>query len=299
MSKKRGLGRGLDALLGGVDQAAAVAEIEADDEDIKEPRGQSGLTMVAIDRIQRGSYQPRRYFDEAALQELADSIVSQGMVQPVVLRPFADGYELIAGERRWRAAQLAGMQEVPAVIREYSDANAAAISLIENIQRENLTPLEEAGALIRLRDEFGMKHDEIAQAIGRSRSAVTNLLRLLELHDEVKRLVDDRQLDMGHARALLGADTEDQPGLARKIAAKKLSVRATEALVKNYRNPSSKPAQRQPSVDPDIQALELRLGDTLGATVSISHKTNGSGKLEISYASLDELEGILSHISNH
>lgn len=296
MSKKRGLGRGLDALLGGVEQAT-VAEIEIDDD--VTGQGRPGLMMVSVDRIRRGSYQPRRHFDEQALRELADSIVSQGMVQPVVLRPRAGGYELIAGERRWRAAQLIGLQEVPAVVREYDDANAAAVSLIENIQRENLNPLEEAGALLRLREEFGMKHDEVAQAIGRSRSAVTNLLRLLELHDDVKRMVDDHQLDMGHARALLGAETSDQPSLARKVAAKKMSVRATEALVRNYKNPANKELRQKASVDPDIQALELRLSDTLGATVGISHKSNGSGKLEISYASLDELEGILSHISNH
>ena len=217
MSKKRGLGRGLDALLGGADQAT-VADGETRDE--QPERVKEGLRFVAIDRISRGTYQPRRHFDEKALRELADSIVSQGMVQPVVLRPNADGYELIAGERRWRAAQLIGLQEIPAVIKDYNDANAAAISLIENIQRENLNPLEEARALLRLKDEFGMIHEEVAQAIGRSRSAVTNLLRLLDLHDDVKQLVDSRQLEMGHARALLGAETADQPSLAGKVVSK-------------------------------------------------------------------------------
>ncbi|HBR97080.1 MAG TPA: chromosome partitioning protein ParB [Gammaproteobacteria bacterium] len=312
-SKKRGLGRGLDALLGGADTAVLDAEPEASESSVSTGTAvvaddgqlasdnvpdRKGLKQVAIDQIQRGSYQPRRHFEPEALQELADSLSTQGMVQPVVLRPRAEGYELIAGERRWRAAQLAGMATIPAVVREYSDADAAAVALIENIQREDLNPLEEAAALQRLQAEFGMSHKAVAEAVGRSRTAVTNLLRLLDLHDDVKKMVDERSLDMGHARALLGADLADQYTLAKMVVDRGLSVRATEALVKNYRSGASSRQETKATMtkDPDIQALELRLSDTLGSQVLFKHKPNGGGKLEISYASLDELEGILEHI---
>ena len=302
MSKKRGLGRGLDALLGGAD--AAVIEDEAHTEVEVKPTQQqtnvsNGLKHVPVDRIHRGTYQPRRHFAEDALQELADSLISQGMIQPVVLRPHADGYELIAGERRWRAAQLAGLQEIPAVIKKYNDSDAAAVSLIENIQREDLNPLEEAAALSRLQEEFDMTHQQVAEAIGRSRSSVSNLMRLLDLNDDVKQLVDDRQLEMGHARALLSVDKAEQHTLAKQIIEKGLSVRATEALVKSAKDSgktTSSIAKSVPSIDPDIQALILRLSDTLGSTVNLQHSQNGAGKLEISYSSLDELDGILSHI---
>ncbi len=295
MGKKRGLGRGLDALLGGADHS------EKESSKDKEKAGQSsrdGLTTVSIDQINRGAYQPRNHFDEESLRELADSISRQGVVQPVVLRPNSKGYELIAGERRWRAAQLAGLHEIPAVIKQYSDADAAAVSLIENIQREDLNPLEEASALQRLQLEFDMTHQAVAKAIGRSRAAVSNLLRLLDLHDDVKNLVNSGQLEMGHARTLLGADTADQPALAKQIVTKQLSVRATEALIKSYKTGKSAKKSKtvKVPVDPDIQALELRLSDTLGSSVGIKHKPGGGGKLEISYSSLDELEGILSHI---
>lgn len=301
MSKKRGLGRGLDALLGGAD--AIVIDNEpitgvATSSTPVQTINDNGLKQVPVDRIHRGVYQPRRHFAEDALQELADSLLSQGMIQPVVLRPHADGYELIAGERRWRAAQIAGLQEIPAIIKKYNDSDAAAVSLIENIQRENLNPLEEASALSRLQVEFDMTHQQVAEAIGRSRSSVSNLLRLLELNDDVKQMVDDGQLEMGHARALLAVDKHLQLTLAKQIVEKGMSVRATEALVKSSKEGSktvldSKPT---PSVDPDIQALILRLSDTLGSAVNLQHSQTGAGKLEISYSSLDELDGILSHI---
>ncbi len=301
MSKKRGLGRGLDALLGGAD--TAVIDNDATPEVVVESKREKvisndGLQHVPVDKIYRGTYQPRRHFDEEALQELADSLTSQGMIQPVVLRPHADGYELVAGERRWRAAQLAGLQEIPAVIKKYNDSDAAAVSLIENIQRANLNPLEEASALARLQNEFDMTHQQVAEAIGRSRSAVSNLLRLLELNDDVKQLVDAGQLEMGHARALLSVDKNHQLSLAKQIIEKSLSVRATEALVKSSKElpKPSESVKTQPSIDPDIQALVLRLSDTLGSTVNLQHNQNGAGKLEISYSSLDELDGILSHI---
>lgn len=307
MSKKRGLGRGLDALLGGADTSVLVEESAPEDQKLSDQVGipqkvqsEEGLKRVSIDQIKRGSYQPRRHFDEDSLNELADSLRSQGMIQPVVLRPSANGYELIAGERRWRAAQIAGMQDIPAVIKKYNDSDAAAVALIENIQRENLNPLEEAAALQRLQAEFGMSHQSVAEAVGRSRTAVTNLLRLLDLHDDVKKMVDADQLDMGHARALLGAPYEMQPELAQQVVDMGLSVRATEALVKKSKSSlesSSSKLQATHAKDPDIQALEIRLGDTLGSTVSFKHKQNGSGKVEISYSSLDELDGILSHIS--
>lgn len=301
MSKKRGLGRGLDALLGGADAGVIQDTPNIDtavEATVVQPTSDNGLKHVPIDRIHRGTYQPRRHFDEEALQELADSLISQGMIQPVVLRPHADGYELIAGERRWRAAQLAGLQEIPAVIKKYNDSDAAAVSLIENIQRENLNPLEEAAALSRLQEEFSLTHQQIAEAIGRSRSAVSNLLRLLELSDEVKEMVDAGQLEMGHARALLSVEKNQQHSLATQIVDKGLSVRATEALVKSSKGSVKQPQAPKPvqAVDPDIQALILRLSDTLGSNVNLQHSQTGAGKLEISYSSLDELDGILSHI---
>lgn len=302
MSKKRGLGRGLDALLGGAEAGVIhdkpTTTTAAETTSVK-VANDNGLKLVPIDKIHRGTYQPRRHFDEEALQELADSLISQGMIQPVVLRPHADGYELIAGERRWRAAQLAGLQEIPAVIKKYNDSDAAAVSLIENIQRENLNPLEEAAALSRLQEEFDMTHQQVAEAIGRSRSSVSNLLRLLELHEDVKHMVDAKQLEMGHARALLSIEKNQQHALAIQIVEKGLSVRATEALVKSSKNISSKPvpvAKTTQAIDPDIQALILRLSDTLGSNVNLQHSQTGAGKLEISYSSLDELDGILSHI---
>jgi len=293
-AKKRGLGRGLNALLG---NAAEVKELTdpkpASTESHHTPT--NGLQTIAIDLIQRGTYQPRVHFEPEALQELADSIKEQGIIQPIVVRPRnAGGYEIIAGERRWRASQLAGLSEVPAVIKELDDKTAAAVSLIENIQREDLNPLEESRALQRLIDEFDMTHQQVAEAVSRSRTSVTNLLRLRDLNEDVKTLVDERQLDMGHARALLALNGTEQSSIAHKVASKGLSVRETEQLVRKLLNPKPKPGPAKE--DPDIKRLQDQLSERLAAAVDVQHKSNGKGKLVISYSSLDELDGILSKI---
>jgi ParB family chromosome partitioning protein len=251
--------------------------------------------------MQRGRYQPRLDIRQESLEDLADSIKAQGVVQPIVVRPIretAEGvrFEIIAGERRWRAAPLAGLQKVPVIVRDVPDEAAVAMALIENIQREDLNPLEEAMALSRLIAEFDMTHQQAAEAVGRSRAAVSNLLRLLELGDEVKALVEGRQLEMGHARALLGlADPKAQAAAAREVVKKGLSVRETERLVKKLQAPPQKTAPA-PSRDPDIRRLEGELADKLGARVALQHSSSGRGKLVVSYNSLDELEGILGHI---
>ena len=309
--KKRGLGRGLDALLGPsarpsrpegapdsdtgpestVSVAAAPAAAVNRDAD-------GALRSLPVDVIQRGRYQPRVDMHPESLQNLADSIREQGVVQPIVVRVIGDGrYEIIAGERRWRAAQLAGLHEIPAVIRDVEDRAAIAIALIENIQRENLNPLEEARALKRLIDEFEMTHEQAAQAVGRSRVAVSNLLRLLDLEDAVKGMVERRELEMGHARALLALSGVRQVEAARQVIARGLTVRATERLVQELQRTdvSHRPPARA-SRDPDIQRLEARLSDRLGASVLIRHGSGGKGRLEIRYNSLDELDGILEHI---
>lgn len=254
------------------------------------------LRLIDIDQIERGTYQPRRHFDAELLQELADSLRSEGLIQPILVRPSGPGkFELIAGERRWRAAQLAGMTEIPAIVRVLEDRSVAAVSLIENIQRKDLNPLEEAEALQRLCEEFGLSHQEVADSVGRSRSAVTNLMRLLDLHDEVKSLVDRGEIDMGHARALLGAPTEDQPEIARRIARQGLTVRAVEQYIKGLRKGQAPTSNNASVSDPDIDRLAARLSEKFGANVSIRHKTSGSGKLEIQYHSMEELDGILNH----
>jgi len=250
-----------------------------------------------VDQIQRGSYQPRIHFDPEALQELADSIAAQGVVQPVVLRQVASGYELIAGERRWRAAQLIGLHEIPAVIRDLDDRSAAAVALIENIQREDLNALEEAHAFQRLIDDFSLTHQQVAEAVGRSRASVSNFLRLLDLGDEVQSYLVAGELEMGHARALLALSGAVQLAAARIVINKGLTVRATEALVKQKLLGE---VVEKPSVDaqtdPNIRSLEQDLGERIGVPVSIKHGQNGKGKLLISYNSLDELDGILEHI---
>ncbi|MGM0552360.1 MAG: ParB/RepB/Spo0J family partition protein [Pseudomonadota bacterium] len=277
---KRGLGRGLDALLSG-------AQTGGDESD--------RLEQLPVEQIRRGRYQPRTHISEEALAELADSIRAQGIVQPVVVRRLEDGFELIAGERRWRAAQLAGLEMVPAVVREIPDQAAAAMALIENIQREDLNPLEEALAIRRLIGEFEMTHQAAAEAVGRSRTAVTNLLRLLELHDTVKEHVNEGRLEMGHARCLLAVPLDDQPGVAATVVKRGLSVRATEQLVKKVlaatpkRNPEAGPP-------PEVRQLESRLADQLGAPVQVRYNRQGKGRLVIEYNSLDELDGILAHI---
>lgn len=271
------------------------------------------LRKLPVDLLRRGKYQPRIDLRQETLQELADSIKAQGVVQPIVVRPInADGsyandpaenpteqrYEIIAGERRWRAAQLAGLHEIPAVIRRVPDEAAIAMALIENIQRENLNPLEEARALQRLITEFEMTHATAAEAVGRSRSAVSNLLRLLELGEDASRLVEHRELDMGHARALLTIENKrQQADIASQVAQQKLSVRETEALVKRLQSsPSASAHSATTRADPNIRKLEAELSEKLGATVQVQHASSGKGKLVISYHTLEELDGILEHI---
>ncbi len=289
-AKKRGLGRGLDALLGGSKGvSSAPAPVTGD------AKQDATLRHLPVDLIQRGRYQPRSDMRSDSLDDLAESIRAQGVVQPVVVRPVGDDrYELIAGERRWRAAQLAGLHEVPAVIRDVPDEDAVAMALIENIQRENLNPLEEARALDRLVKEFGLTHEGAASAVGRSRAAVSNLLRLLELEAEVKALVEERVLEMGHARALLGLGGAHQVEAAKQVAARGLSVRATEKLVKNWLSGDRKKTPPRP--DPDIRRLEDELAGRLAARVQLRHGRGGKGRLVIEYNSTDELEGILAHI---
>jgi len=281
--------------------AQAVAPVTAG------PRDEE-LARIPVDLLQRGRYQPRLDMRPESLQELADSIRAQGVVQPIVVRPLVAQkagepirYEIIAGERRWRAAQMAGLHDIPAVVRIVPDEAAVAMSLIENIQRENLNPLEEARALDRLIREFGITHQQAADAVGRSRAAVSNLLRLLELTDEVKTLVEQRQLEMGHARALLGLPQARQQSEVGALVAKKgLSVRETEALVKRMLAHGDKANRKDdaddPRPDPNVTRLEQDLADKLGARVSLQHARTGKGKLVIAYNSLDELDGILAHI---
>ena len=302
-TKRPSLGRGLEALLG-TSTPAATAESAAPEAAPRLPLDEE-LAKIPVDLLQRGRYQPRLDMRAESLQELADSIRAQGVVQPIVVRPLTAQrtgeplrYEIIAGERRWRAAQMAGLHQVPAVIRRVSDEAAVAMSLIENIQRENLNPLEEARALDRLIREFEMTHQSAADAVGRSRAAVSNLLRLLELADEVKALVESRQLEMGHARALLGlAVTRQQVEVAMLVARKGLSVRETEALVRRLSTRKEDIEDREPvRPDPNITRLEQNLTDKLGAKVQVQHGAKGRGKLVIAYNSLDELDGILAHI---
>ena len=286
--KKKRLGRGLGSLIGNIDEVTRV-----DDEEKS-----NGLIELDIDRIQRGKYPPRQNFDQESLQELADSIRSQGIVQPVVVRPEGDHFELVAGERRWRAAQLAGLQKVPAVIRELDARSAAAIALIENIQREDLNPLEEAHAFLRLIEEFDLTHQQVADSVGRSRAAVSNLLRLLDLADPVKQQVNQGLLDMGHARALLALIRHDQIEVARLVVNRGLSVRETELLVKKTLAQQTGARKAQPTaVDPDIQRLENNLSEKLGAAVKIKPGKKGSGQLVIHFHSSAELDGILEHLA--
>ena len=278
VKRRSGLGRGLEALLSG-----------------NEPSREDVLQNLPIEHVQRGKYQPRVHMDAGALEELANSIRAQGIVQPIVVRRADEGYELIAGERRWRAAQMAGLETIPAVVRDIPDQAAAAMALIENIQRENLNPLEEAQAIRRLIGEFEMTHQDAATAVGRSRTAVTNLLRLLDLHDAVKERVNARELEMGHARCLLALPMDRQPLAADQIVRRQLSVRDAERLVRRM---LAEPAVRSPAVRvlPEVRQLETRLSDTLGAPVQVSYNRAGKGRLVIEYNSLDELDGILAHI---
>jgi ParB family chromosome partitioning protein len=298
--KKRGLGRGLDALLGPAKAPAAVPTGTPPPPEARSPEGVNGeLRTLGVERLRRGKYQPRVDMHNESLDDLADSIRAQGVVQPIVVRPVNGGdYEIIAGERRWRAAQLAGLQEVPVVVRDMDDRTAIAVALIENIQRENLNPLEEAHALERLIEEFEMTHQQAAEAVGRSRTAVSNLLRLLELGEVATGMVQRGELEMGHARALLALQGAPQAEAARQVVRKGLSVRLTERLVKHLLVDSRRPpeAARAARRDPDLVSLEQDLSDKIGAPVQVQHGARGKGKLVISYNSLDELDGILEHI---
>lgn len=316
-AKKKKLGKGLDALLGSALKktqpeehtsteaiAAAIAAAPTIAMADKTPKdGQ--LVKLPVEWLQRGKYQPRRDIDQEALQELANSIKAQGVMQPIVVRPVSNAekpaarYEIIAGERRWRATQLAGLDTIPAVVREVGDDAAIAMALIENIQRENLNPIEEAVALQRLKDQFELTHQEVADAVGKSRVTVTNLLRLMSLTDEVRRMLERGDLEMGHARALLGLSENAQRDAAKSVADKGLSVRQTEALVRNIQQqPEANKASKnvEPELNPDIRRLQTDLSEKIGVPVQVLHSNKGSGKLVLRYNSLDELDGILAHI---
>jgi len=298
--KKPALGRGLGALLG---ETAARQVTAAAAAGAARPAGDE-LVRLPLDLLQRGKYQPRIDMRPESLAELAESIKAQGIVQPIVVRPVgapgpteSQRYEIIAGERRWRAAQLAGLAEIPAIVRQVPDEAAVAMALIENIQRENLNPLEEARALDRLVSEFDLTHQEAAEAVGRSRAAVSNLLRLLELADEVKTLVAERALEMGHGRALLGLTNRRQQAEVGALVAKKgLSVRETEALVRRLTAPARADAEVAETTDADVRRLEIELGERIGAKVTFKQGAHGRGQLIISYSSHEELDGILAHI---
>ncbi len=281
MVKPKGLGRGLDALLSG---------------DVDSAEESGSLSKLAIDQLQPGKYQPRTHMDQESLQSLADSIKAQGVMQPILVRQIADQrYEIIAGERRWRASQLAGLQEVPVIIREIADEAALAMALIENIQRENLNPIEEANGIQRLIDEFGMTHETAAQAVGRSRSAVSNLLRLQNLHSSVQEMLQQGHLDMGHARALLALSGAKQITAAEEISLKGLSVREAEQLVKRLSIESGKPL-KTPSKDKDVESLQEELAQILGADVKIDATKNGTGTLKIRYGNLEQLDDIIAKL---
>ncbi|WOH36456.1 ParB/RepB/Spo0J family partition protein [Thalassotalea fonticola] len=292
-SKRRGLGRGLDALL-----TSAPRKTDRSEQDITENNVAvipSELQKLPIEQLQPGKYQPRKDMSEGALEELANSIKAQGIIQPVVVRPVGkDKYEIIAGERRWRASQLAELDIIPCLIKDVPDESAVAIALIENIQREDLNAMEEAIALERLLSEFELTHQEVATAVGKSRTTVTNLLRLNSLNDDVKTFLENGDIEMGHARALLSLQGDLQTTTARTVAAKELTVRETEKLVKKVQQPI---VDKQPEVkDPDTLKLEDNLALRIGSPVQIKHNKKGKGKMEISFASLDELEGILAKI---
>jgi ParB family chromosome partitioning protein len=308
-TKKPVMGRGLEALLGQMSRRPEPAAAPPAAGTTPAPASKlpgDELANLPLDLLQRGKYQPRVDMRQESLQELADSIKAQGIVQPIVVRP-VDGaatgqsqrYEIIAGERRWRAAQIAGLATVPAVIRRVPDEAAIAMALIENIQRENLNPLEEARALERLISEFGITHQQAADAVGRSRAAVTNLLRLLELPDEISAFLEHRELEMGHARALLGlTQRRQQIEVGTLVAKKGLSVRDTEAMVRALLNKATggAAARDEKPLDPNVQRLQDELSEKLGAVVQIQHTSSGKGKVVVSYHSLDELDGILEHI---
>ena len=296
MVKKRGLGRGLDALLSASQNTVST---DSSTNELVENGSSSidgTLKKIPIELLQRGKYQPRRDMDQVALEELAESIRNQGIMQPIVVRPIDDtNFEIIAGERRWRACQLAGLDKIPAVIREVPDETAIALSLIENIQREDLNPMEEAFALKRLQEEFELTQKEVAEAVGKSRTAVTNTLRLLNLSDDVKTMLEHGDLEMGHARCLLTLDPEKQRTVARSIVAKGLSVRQAESLAKKAQTVAVEAIAEEENRD--IKHLQEKLGEKVGVPVEIQHSKKGNGKLVLKYSSLDELDGILAHLN--
>jgi len=301
--RKGGLGRGLDSLLGAakapkVPVGSGGSASTPDSKSSVQNRAASpvaSLSTLPVDLLQRGQYQPRRDMNQDALEELASSIRAQGVIQPIVVRAIEEGrYEIVAGERRWRAAQLAGLQDIPVIIKELSDQATMAMALIENIQREDLNPIEEAVALQRLIKEFGLTQQKAADAVGRSRTSVTNMLRLLNLNAEVGQLLEKGKLEMGHARALLALEGEQQSDAAKQVILLGLSVREAEKLVRKILNPPKRKAVEE--VDPNVRHLQTRLSETLGASVTIHQSGKGRGKLTIQYNSLDELDGILDHI---
>ncbi|MGO2479493.1 MAG: ParB/RepB/Spo0J family partition protein, partial [Pseudoalteromonas sp.] len=302
-AKKRGLGRGLDALLssskpapGAVKDGNSSVSTEQADTAI-EPVKASELQRLAIEHLHSGKYQPRKDMSEEALEELANSIRAQGIIQPIVVRPIAkDSFEIIAGERRWRAAQIAKLDTVPCIIKDVPDEAAVAIALIENIQREDLNAMEEAIALSRLLTEFELTHQQVAEAVGKSRTTVTNLLRLNNLNEDVKILLEHGDIEMGHARCLLALEGDAQSDAARLAVAKALTVRETEKLVRSILEPA--PIKEPIEKDPDVKKLELKLAENLGAKVEINYNKKGKGNLVISYTNLDELEGILERINS-
>ena len=297
---KKKLGRGLDALLStGSTETMASLLGKPRDRSVPPVADRDGdLKHIPIDLIQRGKYQPRTDMHEEALQELASSIRVQGVMQPIVVRPISSNkYEIIAGERRWRACQIAGLDTIPAIIKPVSDQAAIAMSLIENIQRENLNPIEEAMALKRLQDEFELTQQEVADAVGKSRATVTNLIRLIGLNFDVRRMLESGELEMGHARAMLSLPDMQQSATARTVANRGLSVRQTESLVRRLIASGGDSNTTSKLIDPDIKNLEENLADKLGAKVLIQHTAKGKGKLIVKYSSLDELDGILSHIN--
>lgn len=290
VNKRRSLGKGLDALLAGSGRETPAPIAES-------PQEKGLLRELPVDLIQRGQYQPRRDFDPVSLEELASSIKAQGVMQPIVVRPVGEErFEIIAGERRWRAAQQAGLEAIPALVRNVPDDAAIAMALIENIQREDLNPIEEAIALTRLQSEFEMSQQQVADAVGKSRSAVANLLRLMSLEPEVRTMLEHRDIDMGHARALLALSHEQQITTARQVNTRALSVRETESLVRRIQKQTEEPTAPPVSIDPDIRRLQDELAQKLGTNVQIQHASSGKGKLVLSYGSLDELDGILAHM---
>ena len=292
-SRRKGLGKNLSHLISGeASQAIAMATGSGRDGHVD-----GELRELPIEFLQRGRYQPRRDFPQESLQELADSIRAQGIMQPIVVRPVGEQkYEIIAGERRWRAAQLAELDRVPALVRDVPDEAAIAMALIENIQREDLNPVEEASALKRLQDEFQLTQQQVAEAVGKSRTAVTNLLRLLSLTEEVRTFLERGDLELGHAKALLGLAGEPQRAAARQVVERGLTVRQTEALVRRLQQQALHPTPAAPKEDPNIRRLSERLSEKVGVPVSIDHNDKGVGRLVLKYSSLDELDGILAHL---